>query len=68
VISEGSNIDSASAGLSFFAVRINHVVSYWNNSVACYGDYVEKGGWWVSGWSEDVLASMVRDTALKFSP
>ena len=54
-------------GLSFFAVRISHV-SYWNNSLACYGDYVEKRWWWVGGWSEDASASMVIGTAHKFNP
>jgi hypothetical protein len=54
-------------GLGFFAVRINHVVSYWNKSLACYGDYVEKRGWRVGGWSEDALASMVISTAHKLT-
>jgi len=51
-------------GLSFFAVRINHVVSYWNKSVACCGDYVEKRGRWVGGWNEDASASALVSTAL----
>ena len=39
-------------GLSFFAVRIKHVVSYWNKSLPCCSDYVEKREWWVGGWNE----------------
>jgi hypothetical protein len=54
-------------GLSFFAVRISLVVSYWNKSLACCGDYVEKREWWVGGWSEDAAASMFKSNALKFS-
>jgi hypothetical protein len=55
-------------GLSFFAVGINLVVSYWYKYLACYGDYVEKRGWWFGGWSEDTSACMDISTALKFSP
>ena len=53
--------------LSFSALRINHVVSYWNKSLACYGDYVEKRGWWVGGWSEDASASMFMEAVHKLT-